>query len=558
MVTTSEKTIKKYDDLLLKANSKKIESSEILPYLVELARDLGDNDLEKWARLEMYGYTKDNPAFDKDTEIPSYRVLEGVYSNKSGKFAHGAENKINEFFERVDALEELYATKKMVRLGEDERDDLLVTYYLTFYPDQIGDILRKIRSIIRDRLLDLKPIITQVGVKGTNPIVTTGVLESSTDHGRKDHDVFISHSSEDREKAYKLCDFLESKGFKCWISPRDTLGGATFGGDIVNAIDHSHVLVLLLSSHSNSSKMVLREVVHADEGNTQIIPYVIEKIPLSKDLKFYISLLHQIDATSQTYESSLEKLILDINIYKNQNERVNETTRALKTMTLESSKSSKCTLTGRVTINHVHEGLGKVGIGGAYVALVYANHPKSVCYEMVTDAYGYYRFSDIDITDQPGYYQIYANKSPYGDSYSNQFTLEDGKEMTVDVEVTTQPAKIHLLGENGNLNRDGTYSVDGAVSTIINAYVYDSLGNPVGDGGHVIFNLLNTSTDAGKLVSLTAKVSNDYMVGAFTKDGIAKVKYLWAKNGGTCKIYASCTEYIHVNGSLELKNNRRT
>ena len=49
-----------------------------------------------------------------------------------------------------------------------------------------------------------------------------------------DHDVFISyasdkgdsHTSRDRQAAEKICTTLESSGIRCWLAPRDILGGA--------------------------------------------------------------------------------------------------------------------------------------------------------------------------------------------------------------------------------------------------------------------------------------------------------------------------------------------
>ncbi|MCR4992528.1 MAG: toll/interleukin-1 receptor domain-containing protein [Lachnospiraceae bacterium] len=38
-------------------------------------------------------------------------------------------------------------------------------------------------------------------------------------------DVFISHSSKDKEIADKVVKFFEDKGLSCWIAPRDIVPG---------------------------------------------------------------------------------------------------------------------------------------------------------------------------------------------------------------------------------------------------------------------------------------------------------------------------------------------
>ena len=35
------------------------------------------------------------------------------------------------------------------------------------------------------------------------------------------HNVFISHSSHDKEIANAICHYLEDGGIRCWIAPRD-------------------------------------------------------------------------------------------------------------------------------------------------------------------------------------------------------------------------------------------------------------------------------------------------------------------------------------------------
>jgi hypothetical protein len=74
------------------------------------------------------------------------------------------------------------------------------------------------------------------------------------------HDVFISYSADDKPIADAMCTNLESNSIRCWIAPRDILPGMDWGSSIIDAIASSRVMVLLLSSHSNNSLQVNREV----------------------------------------------------------------------------------------------------------------------------------------------------------------------------------------------------------------------------------------------------------------------------------------------------------
>jgi len=81
--------------------------------------------------------------------------------------------------------------------------------------------------------------------------------------GAMAHDVFISHSSQDKTIADAVCAALENEAVRTWIAPRDVQPGRSFAGEITRAIQHSKVMVLIFSKHSNASQQVLREVQHA-------------------------------------------------------------------------------------------------------------------------------------------------------------------------------------------------------------------------------------------------------------------------------------------------------
>ncbi|MEX2261803.1 MAG: toll/interleukin-1 receptor domain-containing protein [Bryobacteraceae bacterium] len=72
--------------------------------------------------------------------------------------------------------------------------------------------------------------------------------------------VFISHSSRDREHVEYLCDVLERNGYSCWFAPRDVGSAGDWAGEVVTAIKHCRVFLLVLSRHSNQSEEVEREL----------------------------------------------------------------------------------------------------------------------------------------------------------------------------------------------------------------------------------------------------------------------------------------------------------
>ena len=109
-------------------------------------------------------------------------------------------------------------------------------------------------------------------------------------------DVFISHSAQDKKVAETICAALEDSGIPCWVAPRDVRPGRSFPGEITRAIQQSKVMLLIFSQHSNSSEQVLREVQLAVDCHVPIIRLRIEDIPLSDDLRYYLSTPHWLDA----------------------------------------------------------------------------------------------------------------------------------------------------------------------------------------------------------------------------------------------------------------------
>ena len=110
--------------------------------------------------------------------------------------------------------------------------------------------------------------------------------------------VFISHSSQDKKIADAVCNFLEEHDVLCWIAPRDITPGKNYGAAIIDAISECEFFVLILSSLSNDSQQVVREVERAASTDSVIIPLRVEAVQPSKNLQFYVSSSHWLDAVT--------------------------------------------------------------------------------------------------------------------------------------------------------------------------------------------------------------------------------------------------------------------
>jgi predicted NBD/HSP70 family sugar kinase len=72
--------------------------------------------------------------------------------------------------------------------------------------------------------------------------------------------IFISHSSKDRDLANLLCLQLESEKISCWIAPRDIPAGVNYPKALADAIDECPVFLLLYSVNAQASVHVINEV----------------------------------------------------------------------------------------------------------------------------------------------------------------------------------------------------------------------------------------------------------------------------------------------------------
>ena len=122
------------------------------------------------------------------------------------------------------------------------------------------------------------------------------------------HDVFISYSSVDKTAGETVCSILEQNGISCWMAPRDITPGLDFAEAIIDGIKSSKLFILVYTASSNNSKQVIREVDRAIHFGLQVINLRLEDVPMSKQLDYYLSSVHWLDAKAPPLEEHVNKL----------------------------------------------------------------------------------------------------------------------------------------------------------------------------------------------------------------------------------------------------------
>ena len=116
------------------------------------------------------------------------------------------------------------------------------------------------------------------------------------------HDVFISHSSVNKNAADAICHALEQNGVKCWIAPRDIPHGAKYGAEITKGLRECNVFLLVFSDEVNKSEAVQKEIERAVLGYKKpCLPFYIENVPMNDNIEFFISDAQRIDAFSDKH-----------------------------------------------------------------------------------------------------------------------------------------------------------------------------------------------------------------------------------------------------------------
>ena len=136
--------------------------------------------------------------------------------------------------------------------------------------------------------------------------------------------IFISHSSTDATIAQDICSILEATGIECFIAPRDIRSGYEYASEIINGLDKSDILLLLLSNKANQSPHVLREIERAVTNSTPIIVYKLEDVKLTKSMEYFLMTHQWLNAETGDY-SNLLRSVQAFRVEENSSESSNDT-----------------------------------------------------------------------------------------------------------------------------------------------------------------------------------------------------------------------------------------
>lgn len=121
--------------------------------------------------------------------------------------------------------------------------------------------------------------------------------------------VFVSYASTDKVVAEALVHALEAAGIGCWIAPRDIRPGSDYPSAILDGIRSAELMVVVVSTGSNQSKHVFREVERAVNGGLSLVPFRIADIEPSPSLEYFLSCQQWLHALPPPVDAHVGRLI---------------------------------------------------------------------------------------------------------------------------------------------------------------------------------------------------------------------------------------------------------
>ncbi len=127
------------------------------------------------------------------------------------------------------------------------------------------------------------------------------------------YDVFISYSSNDRLIAETILNALKRRGITCWIAPDSIAAGTSWREAIVDGLEQSRLMLVVLSEKSIKSWHVSNELgLAADSGRT-IVPLRVADVQLPKAMRYSLAGFQWVDAFPDVAKH-LDKLSQDIEL----------------------------------------------------------------------------------------------------------------------------------------------------------------------------------------------------------------------------------------------------
>ena len=124
--------------------------------------------------------------------------------------------------------------------------------------------------------------------------------------------IFVSHSSDNRQLASELAGFLEVRGIRVWIAPRDVRPGMDYSEQLQLAIENAAAFVVLVTDMANKSPYVRAETEMAFSNHKPLFPVRLADIQPAAGLALFLKIRHWTDAYGKSKSANLDRLAREL------------------------------------------------------------------------------------------------------------------------------------------------------------------------------------------------------------------------------------------------------
>ena len=125
-------------------------------------------------------------------------------------------------------------------------------------------------------------------------------------------EVFVSYARTDRERVVELVERMRSAGIGVWVDEGGIHGASLWGQEIVDAIDASKVMILMISDSSITSDNVVKELSIASEEKKPILPVYLQRSQLPKSMRYQLAGIQHIEFFEGQEDEAFQSMLVSL------------------------------------------------------------------------------------------------------------------------------------------------------------------------------------------------------------------------------------------------------
>ncbi len=149
-------------------------------------------------------------------------------------------------------------------------------------------------------------LLSQNPAKGESP------SESWSKRETMSAEVFVSYARSDRERVLELVERMRSAGVGVWVDEGGIHGASLWGQEIVDAIDASKVMILMISDSSITSDNVVKELSIASEDKKPILPVYLHRSEIPKSMRYQLAGIQHIEFFEGQEDEAFQSMLVSL------------------------------------------------------------------------------------------------------------------------------------------------------------------------------------------------------------------------------------------------------